>query len=252
MREFPKYPLINLSLYFEPDGCSEGSPCDLCSAVNEAVQRGIVVVAAGGNLGPEPGSLTCPGRARGALTVVSTWTKNEKDWWDSQGRFKKWWWKDFTGEFGKAYGTSFSAAWVSGGVALLKSAFPESQPDEIKEAIFASAYRLPLAPETSGLLQCKESLDILLNPRRYESAKRALYFNAGNEEAQRSQTYFTHELGLALSYVKYRMIAQAHYAEATEELDTLLHWLVPGALSDYERQIRQAMEACRNRPTDSD
>lgn len=162
IHEFPKYQIINLSLYFEPDGCSEVNPCNLCAVVNEAVQRGIVVVAAAGNLGPEPGTITCPGLAKEALTVVSTWTKKEADWWDSVGLLKKSWWKDFTGEFGKAYGTSFSAAWASGGVALLKSAFPESYPNEIREAIFASAYSLPNAPETSGLLQCKEAFDLML------------------------------------------------------------------------------------------
>ncbi len=251
IQEFPKYQIINLSLYFEPEGCSETNPCNVCTVVNKAVQKGIVVVAAAGNLGPKPGTITCPGLAKEALTVISTWTKKEADWWDSLGSLKKWWWKEFTGEFGTAYGTSFSAAWASGGVALLKSAFSESHPNEIREAIFASAYSLPNAPETSGLFQCKEALDVMLNPIRYESAKTALYFNAGNEEAQRNSSYFAHELGLALSFIRYRMIAQAYHEEAMAELTAILGWLVPGALLDYERQINQVLELCKTKSSDS-
>jgi subtilisin family serine protease len=244
IQEFPKYSIINLSLYFEPDGCSVIHPCDLCAMVNEAVQRGIVVVAAAGNLGPKPGTITCPGLAKEALTVVSTWTKREAQWWDNLPWFKKWWWKDFTGNFGKTFGTSFSAAWVSGGIALLKSAFPESHPHEIKESILRTAYRLPKAPETSGLLRCKEALDALLNPIRYELAKRALYFNAGNKEAQRNNSYFAHELGFVLSFIKYRIFAQANYAEAVRELTEISSWLIPKALPDYEKQIDQLLELC--------
>jgi hypothetical protein len=247
MQEFPKYPIINLSLYFEPDGCSETNPCNLCAVVNEAVHKGIVVVTAAGNLGPKPGTITCPGLAKEALTVVSTWTKREADWWGGLSWLKKWWWKEFTGEFGKAYGTSFSASWASGGVALLKSAFPESYPNEIREAILASAYSLPNAPETSGLLQCKEAFDLMLNPVTYQSAKEALYFNAGNKDVQWNGSYFTHALGFILSFIKYKMVPQGMYAEATEELTAIHGWLVSKALPDYEKQICQLLELCQTK-----
>jgi subtilisin family serine protease len=251
MKEFPKYQVVNLSLYFEPEGCTTTNPCSLCTVVNKAVQKGVAVVAAAGNLGPRPGTITCPGLAEEALTVGSTWTKKEADWWESLGSLKKVWWKDVTGEFGKAFGTSFSAAWASGGVALLKSAFPESHPSEIKEAISLSAHNLPSAPETPGVLQCKEALDVMLSQSRYESAKRALYYNAGNEEAQRNGTYIVHNLGLALSFIRYKMIAQAQYGEAMVELTAIVGWLVPGALPEYERRIKQALELCQTKSGES-
>ncbi len=252
IENFPKYKIINLSLYFEPEGCSTTSPCDLCAVTTEAVQKGIFVVAAAGNLGPDPGTITCPGLCDDALTVVATWTKREADWWDNLGWIKKWWLKDVSGEFGQSMGTSFSAAWASGGVALMKSAFAGASPREIKDAIFASAYRLPNAPEISGIFQYKEALDTLLSPRRYESAKRALYFNAGNSDAQEIGTYFTHELDLALSSIRYNFIAQRRFAEATEELSAIQGWLIPGALSDYEEQINRDFESCQAKSSESE
>lgn len=249
IQEFPRYPIINLSLSFQPDSCSATTPCTLCATVNEAAQRGIVVVAAAGNLGPAPDTITCPARAVEAIPVVSLWTKRETDWWESRWRLARWWWKDFTGEFGKAYGTSFSGAWASGGVALLKSGFPESQSHEIREAILASAYRPPNAPETSGLFQCQEAFDGMLSPVRYQSALAALHFNAGNKDAQRNGSYFAHELGLILSVIKYKMLPAGMYAQAAQELTAVRRSLVPNALPDYEKQVDQLLQTCRAQST---
>lgn len=244
--QYPKYLLMNLSLYFEPGSCSQTNPCKLCALVNKAVQAGITVVAAAGNLGPQPGSITCPGLAKEAITVVSTWTKKEAEWWDSLGIIGKWWVKE-SGKLGYIYGTSFSAAWVSGGLALLKSAFPEIHPKELKEAIIDSAYNLPSAPEISGILQCTEALKLILSQFRYEYAQSALYFNAGNEAAQRNGHYLVHELGLALAYIRYQLIANHKYLEALKDLQDIHGWLFPGAMLQYEMPIMQMIELCRER-----
>jgi subtilisin family serine protease len=245
IQKYPAYAIINLSLYFMPDSCTETNRCSVCAAANEAVRAGIVVVAAAGNRGPEPGTITCPGLADEAITVCATWTKRQVRWWVDLSRLKRWWWKVVTGDLGRAFGTSFSAAYASGGVALLKSAFPEGRPGEIREAIFNSAYRLQGAPPgMAGTLQCKEALDGMLNPSRYEWAKRALYINAGNREAQKESPYIAHELGFALSYIRYELIAQSRYVEARNELSEIRGWLFPGALPNYEKMVQQILELC--------
>lgn len=242
MAAWPRFPVLNLSLYFEPEGCSDTTPCLLCRTVNEAVQQGITVVAAAGNLGPEPGTITCPGLARQALTVQSTWTRKEADWWNGLSRIQQWWWQDFTGEMGAFYGTSFSAGWASGGVALLKSAFPEATPEEIREAIFQSAYPVREAPEElAGGLQCEAALDLLLHPARYQQALRTLYINAGNEAAQRPGSWVAHALGLVLGFVRYCLLPGAVEA-ARKDLMQLQAWLSPDAFPEQQRQIRQLLD----------
>jgi len=61
--------LANLSLGF-PRPC-EGT-CWLCEFVDLLSERGLTVVAAAGNWGPELGSVSCPGNARQAITVGAT------------------------------------------------------------------------------------------------------------------------------------------------------------------------------------
>lgn len=239
---FPRYQVLNLSLYFEPEGCRGTAPCLLCEALNDAVQHGITVVAAAGNLGPEPGTITCPGLARQALTVGATWTKQEAAWWNQLSTLKRWWWEDFTGEMGNLYGTSYSAAWTSGGVALLKSAFPESTPEEIKEAVVQSAFPLRHTPETAGMLQCDAALNWLLQPARYQQALQALYFNAGNEAAQRPGTYVADALTLALDFIQNRLLPAAQVEVARKDLKLIQACLLPNGFPEQQRQIRQLLE----------
>lgn len=240
--QYPLYRVINLSVYFYPEGCSKNKRCALCSMVNNAVSKGIVVVAAAGNLGP--GTITCPGLAERAITVVSTWTKKESEWWENSSMLKKWWWK-ISGELGKAYGTSYSAAWASGGVALLLSALKEATPDEIRQAVMESSFKIPKAPETEGIMQCEEAFDLLLSEPRYARAKRALYSNLGNELAQKSGSpYISRALALALSFIEYKLIKQQQYAKAADELNEIQSYLVPGALPLYEQKINQLLIQC--------
>ncbi len=244
IEQYPQYKIINLSLYFLPEGCCEIKRCVLCSKVNEAAKKGIVVVAAAGNLGPKPGTITCPGLADCAIPVVSTWTKEEAKWWEDTSNIKKWW-VQATGEFGKSFGTSYSAAWVSGGIALLLSSFKEAYPREIKQAIFNSAFKLRNSPETSGLMQCDEAFNLLINPQRYETAKRALYALMGNELAQKNESSNAKwALGLILSFIEYRLLMEKKYQETLAELKEVPRYIIPGVFPLYEQKIKQLLELC--------
>jgi subtilisin family serine protease len=114
-------------------------------AIQAAIKRGIVVVAAAGNAGPKSPPLF-PGAERGVIAVTST------DAADGIGPFAN------RGDYvtvaapgvdillpapKKAYtvssGTSVSAAYVSGMAALLISRHPDAQPKEIAAVLAASA-----------------------------------------------------------------------------------------------------------------
>lgn len=239
--EYPRYRIINLSVYFDPEGCSKTKRCVLCSMVNEAVSKGIVVVAAAGNLGPRLGTVTCPGSAEKAITVGSTWTGEEARWWESSNRIKRWW-GEVSGEFGKAFGTSYSTAYVSGGVALLLSAFREAAPDEIKRAILESSSKLPKAPEAAGMMRCEEALNVLLQLKEYADAKRVLYLAMGNEPVQASSLYFKRALEVVLKFIDRVLIGRGRYTKAIEELEEVRGYLIPGASPSHEQKIKDLLK----------
>lgn len=62
-----KVDVINMS-FGDGHGCADGT-CPLCKMANYAVSKGITVVAAAGNNGPAPGTITCPGTAKDVITV---------------------------------------------------------------------------------------------------------------------------------------------------------------------------------------
>jgi hypothetical protein len=236
--QYPKYPVINLSLYFLP---LEQEPCSLCNSVNSAVAQGLVAVAAVGNFGPRPGTVTCPGSSAAAITVGSSLSEKEWKWWEQQSRLKLWWWK-FSGEEGERYGTSYSAAYVSAGIALLLSAFPEATPFELKQAMAKSAARIPDPGAGAGLVQFDGALQVLLNRQKYDEAKQALYLNSNNELAQRSDSpYLRSQLGRALSFIEYALIPSENRAAALKELTQIRDWLVPGAFVPYRTRITNLM-----------
>lgn len=61
-----KAQIVNLSLGFSKR--CEGD-CWLCQYVNTLVDKGVYVISAAGNWGPEEGSISCPGNANKAITV---------------------------------------------------------------------------------------------------------------------------------------------------------------------------------------
>lgn len=125
-RQHPAVRVVNVSLGFDPGGCTEAKPCALCSTVNKVASLGIIVVASAGNEGrPYP---NCPARAAKALSVGAA---------ESRPLFSRLWFRESLGQ--PVSGTSVAAASVAGGIALLLSAIPDLKPDELTQAIDLSA-----------------------------------------------------------------------------------------------------------------
>jgi len=143
--------VINLSLGFDPSQCSTGH-CDLCEAVDNAVAAGLNVVAAVGNeKGRSPPD--CPAQAREAISVAAS-TKSDTIWeFGSTGPTNDRRDKPDVVAPGSGIliecakdglesraGTSFSAAFVSGVVALCRE--KTTFPTDIKDALRSKAVRL--------------------------------------------------------------------------------------------------------------
>lgn len=142
-------------------------PCDgtdaLSQAVDQAVNRGIVVVVAAGNYGPDSGTITSPGCSKKAITVGAVDDNDRVPDWSSRGptadgRVKPdlvapgvtitSTWKD--NSFRSLSGTSMSTPHVSGVAALLLEADSTLEPDEVKEALKTTALDLGLDENTQG------------------------------------------------------------------------------------------------------
>ena len=146
---------------------AEVDPCDgtdaISRAVDNAVKKGVVVVVAAGNKGPDSGTITSPGCAKKAITVGAIDDNDKVPSWSSRGptddgRVKPdlvapgvgiiSTWKD--NSFKSLSGTSMSTPHVSGVVALLLEADPTLKPDEIKEALKSTAIDLGYDENTQG------------------------------------------------------------------------------------------------------
>ena len=156
---YPRIRIANLSLAV-PRGslfpCSPEHPCKMCAAVNRASDCGILVIVAAGNTGPREDTIECPGLARGAFTVGATLSKaqNEQALTDVNAS--------------QRYGTSFSAAYVSGGIALLLSRYPNASKYQVQQALRATAAPLSSVPSNAqgagvvGFSRAMDALDALL------------------------------------------------------------------------------------------
>jgi len=92
--------------------------CELCRACWMAAQQNVPVVAAAGNRWGK--AARCPAQCPGTLTVEATATKAEWDYvYDSRSKLRRWWEWRFYGSVAGNYGTSFSAGYASGAMALL-------------------------------------------------------------------------------------------------------------------------------------
>lgn len=151
--------VINLSLGAEGgDGSSA-----LARAVDAAVQRGVVVVAAAGNGGPWLMTIGTPGDSRFALTVGATDNGRAVAEWSSRGPLLDGRTKpdlvapgvDVTstwpgGGFEMMAGTSMSTAHISGLAALLLEGAGRIDPLLLKEALRQTALDLGYGPNTQG------------------------------------------------------------------------------------------------------
>lgn len=242
---YPDIRVINISLWFDPTPCPSMS-CPLCEAVSKAFAKGIVVVAAAGNKGPTPGSVTCPGVCREAITVGASWPTSTQLWWDDLSSWKKWW-LTITGELGSRFGTSFSAPTVSGIIALLLEAFPQATPQEIKAALKQGAAPLAGSPQGSGSGQVsgRQAFAILskkygyaLSPAQYLGAKRALHCNSENLSAQESSSpYLQKSLQITLDYLERNISLDLDRENTTNELKLIASWIKPGCFLQERARI---------------
>lgn len=125
---YPKYRVINMSLSFAPNNCPDH--CELCQLVDQAYAKGLLITVAAGNKGYKEGqnTITCPGRARWALTSIATLPKFQNDYLDKRCWLQKTV-MQISGKMSRTYGTSFSSAYSAGYAALIFSAFPKLTAD---------------------------------------------------------------------------------------------------------------------------
>ncbi len=178
-REKYKIRIVNLSV---GTGISDSFD-PLVSAVEALWDAGIVVVAAAGNEGPAPGSVTSPGTSRKVITVgclddskkCSIWDRSAKDF-SGRGPTKDCIIKpdvlapgaeiyscSNTGEYIPLSGTSMSTPIVSGAAALLLEKYPELTPNQVKYMlkITSDDVNFPKNRQGWGLLNIERLLTAL-------------------------------------------------------------------------------------------
>ena len=155
--------IISLSFGTE----NPGNPDDeFCQAVDDAVNAGVVVVVAAGNLGPGPETITSPGCARKSICVGSTDKSDVIAASSSRGPV------ELDGNYmvkpdlvapgvsitsaklGGWYttksGTSMATPHVAGAAALILQAHPEFSPEEVKALLKNSTVDLGYDSDTQG------------------------------------------------------------------------------------------------------
>lgn len=168
IRHKGKYNIRIINLSFGSTEIKNQTAYELNELAEKAWNTGLVVVAAAGNSGPEPGSITAPGSAKKIITVGGEETelgggrgpteecimKPEivapssgvvSCAFSSSGRRGRQQYSYFSRS-----GTSMAAPMVSGAVALLLEVRPQFTNKEVKTAIRDSADFLPLPKEVQG------------------------------------------------------------------------------------------------------
>jgi type VII secretion-associated serine protease mycosin len=136
--------VINLSLTTEPTA-------DLAAAIQHAIAKGVVVVAAAGNEGTseQPGQLTYPAAYPGVIGVAGVDQQDQHVSSSTSGDYV-----DVAAPgvriagpspegggflFSADGGTSFATAYVSGVAALVRAYYPKLRPDQVTERITETA-----------------------------------------------------------------------------------------------------------------
>ena len=146
----------------------------LIDAVDKVWDKGLVVVAAAGNMGPKPGSVTAPGSSKKVITVGSSDMITSVFPISGRGPTSECICKPDIVAPGKSIvscgvrqgkyvaksGTSMSTPKVSGGIALLLEKSPHLTNVEIKEKLLQSAWDLglPRNQQGHGLFQLEKFL----------------------------------------------------------------------------------------------
>ena len=169
--------IVNISVGAN-DGIKFGQKSDFVKLVERVWECGIVVVAAAGNDGPKPGSISAPGNSRKVITVGASDIFGQNGIYSGIGPLmdgsciRK---PDIVAPgyrvtscglgqntYAIKSGSSMSTAVVSGGIALLLSRYPNMTNREVKVRLKTSAKDLgfPHARQGWGALCVKDSLPI--------------------------------------------------------------------------------------------
>ncbi|WP_439959825.1 type VII secretion-associated serine protease mycosin [Streptomyces abyssomicinicus] len=140
--------VINLSL--GDDSKSAHPEPEQDEAVQYALAKGVVVVASAGNGGESGNRVSYPAAYPGVIAVTAV----DRDGERADFSTSRWYatvsapgvdvvTADPDGQYYEGWGTSAAAAWVSGAAALLKSAYPELSPAQVKRLLEDTARDAP-------------------------------------------------------------------------------------------------------------
>ncbi|MEW2630483.1 type VII secretion-associated serine protease mycosin [Streptomyces sp. NPDC048389] len=140
--------VINLSLGDDSESAHPEAAED--AAVQYALSKGSVVVASAGNGGEKGDRVSYPAAYPGVIAVTAV------DRWGTHASFSTRRWyatvsapgvniviADPDGRYYEGWGTSAAAAFVSGAVALVRSAYPELTPAQVKQLLMDTARDAP-------------------------------------------------------------------------------------------------------------
>ena len=147
----------------------------LTDGVEKVWDAGLVVVAAAGNMGPKPGSITAPGSSKKIITVGSSDMITSAFPISGRGPTRECICKPDVvapgqsimscaprpGRYVAKSGTSMSTPRISGGIALLLEKYPELTNVQIKERLLRTAkdLGLPRNQQGHGLFQLQRFLN---------------------------------------------------------------------------------------------
>ncbi len=148
----------------------------LVEAVEHLWDMGIVVVAAAGNNGPAPGSISSPGTSKKIITVASSDDEQYNKIFSGRGPTRECIikpdilapgsniisCKNSEGVYRRLSGTSMSTPIISGAIALLLEKEPNLSPDDVKYMLKLSSTSLNMAPNRQGwgLLNAEKLLNM--------------------------------------------------------------------------------------------
>jgi type VII secretion-associated serine protease mycosin len=148
--------VINLSLGDDSDSAHPDSDQD--SAVRYALSRGVVVVASAGNAGKVGGHLTYPAANPGGIAGTAVDEHGDRAAFSTRH-----WYATVSGpgkdviitepdrRYYKGWGTSAAAAFVSGAAALVRAAYPELTPAQVKRLLSDTASDTPPGGRSDAL-----------------------------------------------------------------------------------------------------
>ncbi len=207
--------IISLSLSSE----LYSGPSDIhIRAINDAIEKGIVVVSAAGNLGPLGSGIGIPGALQQVISVGAANIREEDGVITSfqfsaiGPRINDYPSPDIiapgvdvlsvdrpNGEVRADTGTSMATPHVSGGIALLKEAFPNATINQIREALLASgrelnSYSEPVEKVGRGIVDFNKAYHILNQTTNESTQDTTLAMSTAPRVIKDENIYFRHQI----------------------------------------------------------